>query len=143
MARHLAHGVHVALGSDVGAGTGFSMFKEGLQAYFLQRLLGEDGVPLTSAHLLYLATGAGARALGLADRIGDLGAGKRFDAVLLRPLPGTPLDVGLRHAPGPDEALARVFTLATTADVASVWIDGAEVVATGAQPVLSGVRPTP
>ncbi len=35
--RHVEHGVRVALGSDVGAGTGFSLFKEGLQAYFMQR----------------------------------------------------------------------------------------------------------
>ena len=45
--RHLAHGVPVALGSDVGAGTGYSLFKEGLQAYFMQQLRGADGVPLT------------------------------------------------------------------------------------------------
>ena len=31
--RHLPRG-RVALGSDVGAGTGLSLFKEGLQAYF-------------------------------------------------------------------------------------------------------------
>src|SRR3712207_3793242 len=37
LARHLAHGVRVALGSDVGAGTGFCLLKEGLQAYFVQR----------------------------------------------------------------------------------------------------------
>ena len=38
--RHVEHGVRVALGSDVGAGTGFSLLKEGLQAYFMQQLLG-------------------------------------------------------------------------------------------------------
>src|SRR6185312_15701473 len=140
MARHLAHGVHIALGSDVGAGTGFSLFKEGLQAYFLQRLLGADGAPLTAAHLLYLATAAGARAMGLADLVGDLGVGKRFDAVLLRPLPGTPLDVSLRYAAGPDEALARVFALATSHDLASVWIDGVEVATRGGQPSRQGIR---
>ncbi|MDQ4096502.1 MAG: guanine deaminase, partial [Actinomycetota bacterium] len=70
--RHVQHGVRVALGSDVGAGTGFSLLKEGLQAYFMQQLLGPDGLPLTSAHLLYLATAAGADALGLADQVGDL-----------------------------------------------------------------------
>jgi len=42
--------VRVALGSDVGAGSGFSMLEEGLQAYFLLRLLGVDGLPLTAAH---------------------------------------------------------------------------------------------
>ena len=62
--RHVERGARVAMGSDVGAGTGFSMLKEGLQAYFMQQLLGADGLPLTPAHLLYLCTRAGAQALG-------------------------------------------------------------------------------
>jgi len=57
--RHVQAGVRVALGTDVGAGTGFGMLKEGLQAYLMQRLA-PDGFPLTPAHLLYLATRAGA-----------------------------------------------------------------------------------
>ena len=122
--RHDAYGVGVALGSDVGAGTGFSLIKEGLQAYFAQQLLGPDGLPLTPAHLLYLATRAGALALGLGDQIGDFEVGRRFDAVWLRPLPDSTLDIVLRHAPDASEALAKVFALATPADVAGVWVDG-------------------
>ena len=38
--RHVEHGVGVALGSDVGAGTGLFLVKEALQAYFMQQLLG-------------------------------------------------------------------------------------------------------
>ena len=95
--RHDAYGVGVALGSDVGAGTGFSLIKEGLQAYFAQQLLGPDGLPLTPAHLLYLATRAGALALGLGDQVGDFEVGRRFDAVWLRPLPGQ----HPRHRPAP------------------------------------------
>jgi guanine deaminase len=129
--RHVVHGVPVALGSDVGAGTGFSLFKEGLQAYFVQRLRGADGVQLTSAHLLYLATAAGASALGLAEQVGDLSVGKRFDAVLVRPVEGSALDVGLRHAPDAASATARLFALATTHDVAGVWVDGAQLVSPG------------
>ncbi len=125
--RHLAHRVPVALGSDVGAGTGYSLFKEGLQAYFMQRLRGADGVPLTATHLLYLATTAGAAALGLAGEVGDLSAGKRFDALWLRPPASSPLDVGLRHADGPEEALARAFALGVSSDVAGVWVDGVRV----------------
>ena len=49
---------------------------------------GADGVALTPAHLLYLATAAGAAALGLDDQVGDLGVGKLFDALWLRPPPG-------------------------------------------------------
>lgn len=126
MRRHVAAGVPVALGCDVGAGTGFSLVKEGLQAYFLQRLQ-PDGLLLTPAHLLWLATAAGARAIGLADEVGDLSVGKRFDAVWLRPLPGDPLAVGLTHAADPPEALAKVFALGTPSDVAAVWVDGRPV----------------
>jgi guanine deaminase len=125
--RHLACGVRVALGCDVGAGTGFCLFKEGLQAYFMQRLRGPQGVPLTSAHLLYLATAAGAGALGLGEEIGDLGAGKRFDAIWLDPRAGSPLEIGLRHADGPADALAKVFALATPHDLGGVWVDGERV----------------
>jgi guanine deaminase len=127
LGRHLAHGVAVALGSDVGAGAGFSLFKEALQAYFIQRLSGDEGVPMTAAHLLYLATGAGADALGLGGQIGDLSAGKQFDAVWLRPPPGSALAVGLTHAASPDDALSKVFTLATPGDVRGAWVAGARV----------------
>jgi guanine deaminase len=125
--RHLSCGVRVALGSDVGAGTGFSLFKEGLQAYFLQRLRGPEGVPMTSAHLLYLATAAGADALGLGDQVGDLEVGKRFDAVWLDPPPGTPLAIGLRHADGSSDALGKAFALATPHDLRGVWVDGERI----------------
>jgi guanine deaminase len=124
LARHHSHGVHVALGSDVGAGTGFSLLKEGLQAYFVQQLLGDLGHPLTAAHLLHLATIAGAQALGTGSLVGDLSVGKRFDAQWLCPAEGSPLDVGLAHADDADEALARLFALGTPADVRAVWVDG-------------------
>ena len=122
--RHIEHGVRVALGSDVGAGAGLFLPKEALQAYFIQQLLGPDGFPLTPAHLLYLATRAGARALGLDDRVGDFAVGKDFDAVWLCPVPGSTLAVNLKHARDTTDALARIFALATPADVADVWIRG-------------------
>lgn len=122
--RHLAAGVHVALGTDVGAGTGFSLFKEGLQAAFMQGLLGPEGVSLTPAHLLYLATRAGAEALDLGHLTGDFIVGKQFDAALFRPLPGSTLDTVLTHTAHPERALAALFSLGTPADVARVWVGG-------------------
>jgi guanine deaminase len=124
LGRHVEHGVHVALGSDVGAGAGLFLPKEALQAYFIQQLLGPDGLALTPVHLLYLATRAGAQALGLDDRVGDFSVGKDFDAVWLRPAPSSTLAVNLRHASDVTDALARVFALATQADVAAVWVKG-------------------
>ncbi|WP_410788733.1 guanine deaminase [Kribbella sp. C-35] len=123
LTRHLQFGVRVALGSDVGAGTGFSLLKEGLQAYFCQQLQGDQGRPLSAAHLLYLATTAGAEALDL-PQVGHLSVGHYFDAQLLRPSEGSPLAVGITHAEDTEEALARIFTLGTPADVQAVWING-------------------
>jgi guanine deaminase len=108
----------------VGAGTGFSLFKEGLQAYFMQSLLGPEGLPLTATHLLFLATRAGALALGLDEEVGDLSVGKQFDAVWVRPLDDDPLDVGLRHADTAEDAVSKIFALGGDSDLAGVWIGG-------------------
>ncbi len=124
MARHVEYGVGVSLGTDVGGGTGLFLLKEGLQAYFMQQLLGAGGLPLTPVHLLYLATSAGARALGLDDRVGDLSVGKDFDAVLLRPDAGTDLANNLPYACDATDALARIFAIATARDVKQVWLHG-------------------
>ena len=73
--RHIEAGVRCALGTDVGGGIGFGMLKEGLQAYLMQRIA-PDGMLLDAGHLLYLATRAGAEALGSGDETGDFRAGK-------------------------------------------------------------------
>jgi guanine deaminase len=125
--RHVENGVGVALGSDVGAGTGLYLPKEGLQAYFMQQLLGVDGLPLSPVHLLYLSTHAGALALGIADRVGDLSVGKDFDAVLWRAPKNSDLGVNLQYAVDAADALARIFALATPADVHGVWLKGERV----------------
>ena len=103
---------------------GFSCRRRGCRPTSCSSCSAPDGLPLTPAHLLYLATRAGAGALGLADRVGDLAVGKEFDAVWLRPADGSTLAVNLRHARDTSDALARIFALATPADVAGVWLKG-------------------
>lgn len=124
MRRHIEHGVRVALGTDVGAGTGFSLLREGLQSYFMQALLGADGCSLTAAHMLFLATKAGADALEMGDDVGDLSVGKQFDAIWVGPRGDSTLDSVLAHATDADDALAKVFALAQPADVQGVWVGG-------------------
>lgn len=123
MQRHLDAGVRFALGTDVGAGTGFGMLKEALQCYMLQRLL-PDGVALTPAHLLYLATLAGAEALGLASETGDFSTGKSADFVFLRPPHGSVLAAALAHAESPERQLSVLLTLAGAESVAEVRVRG-------------------
>lgn len=120
--RHLKHGVRVALGSDVGGGTGFSLFKEGLMSYQGQMLL-LDGFPLGPAHLLYLATRAGASALGL-DDLGDLTVGRQADLLLLRPPEHSTLTEVLSQSPSAEASLGAIFTLAREESVREVFVAG-------------------
>ena len=123
MARHVEHGVRFGMGTDVGAGTGLSMLKEGLAAYHGQ-MMREHGQMLGPAHLLYLATAAGAAALGLADVTGDLRPGKAADLVLLRPPAGSTLEAVLEESPTWEAALGAVFTLAREECVLEVRVAG-------------------
>lgn len=123
--RHLQAGVKFGLGTDVAGGTGFGLLKEGLMAYLVQRLLPE-GYLLTAPQLLYLATRAGAEALNLQDEIGDFGVGKAADLVYVKPPKGSSLEAVLRHAETPEQMLGALFTMASEADIAQVFVDGEE-----------------
>jgi guanine deaminase len=123
MPHHLKHGVRFALGTDVGAGTGLSLLKEGLTAYHMQ-VVRPGGALLGPAHLLYLATRAGAEALGLGDTVGDLAPGKSADLVLLRPPAGSTLGHVLAHSPSAEATLGALFTLAREDCVSEVRVAG-------------------
>ena len=124
--QHLAAGVKCALGTDVGGGTGFGMLKEGLQAYMMQRVA-PDGALLTPAHLLYLATHAGAEALDMENEIGDFSPGKAADLVYLRPPEGSPLESVIEQADSMDRVLAALFTLGGSECVQEVRVEGSVV----------------
>ena len=124
MQAHAVHGVRFALGTDVGAGVGFSIFKEALAAYQAQ-MLQPEGYALTPVHLLYLATKAGALALGVADEAGDFEAGKRADMIVVRPPADSLLETVLDRVETPVEALAAIFTLARAESVSEVYLAGA------------------
>ncbi|MDY1045503.1 guanine deaminase [Pseudomonas coleopterorum] len=72
--------VNVGLGTDVGAGTSFSLLHTLNEAYKVMQLQGEKLNPFKS---LYLATLGGARALRLEDRVGTLQPGTDADFVVL------------------------------------------------------------
>ena len=95
----------------------------------LQRLAPE-GFALGPAHLLYLATRAGAEALGLADTIGDFQPGKAADFVYLRPPANSPLAAVAAHADNPEQMLAALFTLAGAESVREVCVEGTPVYST-------------
>ena len=111
VAKTLRHGVNVALGTDVAAGRTFSMRRAMASAYDTALSL---GAPLPLSELFRMATIAGARALGVADRIGTLEAGKDADFVIV-PCPSSVngADALLQHlvfdtdSPAVDQAYVR------------------------------------
>ena len=128
--RHLDAGVTCAMGTDIGGGVGFGILKEGLHAYLMQRLA-PDPQPLDAARLLYLATHAGAVAVGLDAEVGDFREGKAADFVYLRPPADSVLESVVRHAGSSPEALAALFTLAGSESVREVRVEGDVVFSKG------------
>jgi guanine deaminase len=72
--------VRVAVATDVGGGTSYSMLKTMDEAYKIQQLLGERLNPFES---FYHMTLGNAEALSLSDRIGTLEPGTDADFVVL------------------------------------------------------------
>jgi guanine deaminase len=82
-----AAGMSIALATDVGGGSSFSMLHTMADAYRVVHMTGQHLTPLRA---FYLATLAGARMLRLSDRIGSFAVGNEADFIVLRP-DATPL----------------------------------------------------
>ncbi|WP_025601442.1 guanine deaminase [Burkholderia sp. WSM2230] len=80
-------GMPVALATDVGGGTSFSMLQTMNEAHKVARLTGHH---LTATRMFYLATAGAAKALDLADKVGTLKPKSEADFVVLDPQ-ATPL----------------------------------------------------
>lgn len=112
-----AAGIPIALGTDsVASNNRLDLLEEARVAQLMQRARLAATGPLPARELLELVTLAGARALGLADRIGSLEPGKDADLcaiTLARP----------HNAPAPDP-LAAVFHAARGSDVILTMVQG-------------------
>ena len=73
-------GVRIALATDVGGGTSYSMLRTAAEAYKVLQL-NRQSWPASEA--FYQMTLGNARALGLDDRIGSIEAGKEADLVVI------------------------------------------------------------
>lgn len=120
-ARKAQRPVRVALATDVGAGTRFSMLSIMHEAYKVARLGGRS---LSAGHAFYLATRGAAHALYLDDRIGSIAAGMEADVVVLD-LKSTPLiEHRMRHCEDLEEALFVQMSLGDERAVRAVYIAG-------------------
>lgn len=117
-------GVRVGLGTDVGAGTSFSLLATLNEAYKVMQL---QDVRLHPFKSLYLATLGGARALRLEDRIGSLAPGHDADFVVLDYKATPLLDYRLQQSRSIEETLFVLTTLGDDRVVRETYAAGRRV----------------
>ena len=120
-AKDPARPLLVGLGTDIGAGTTFSLLATMNEAYKVGELA---SYPMDAVKSFYLATLGGADALGLADRIGSLEVGKEADFIVLDPS-ATPL-MARRNArvESTEELMFVLSILGDDRAVAAVYVGG-------------------
>ncbi len=129
LARYLAGGVRVGLGSDVAAGPDVSLFGVMRAGAYTQNALRAagltDALPLTPAEWLRMGSLGGAEALGLAGRIGSIEVRKEADFIVVDPDVTLPIaGLGAHHETGPDEMLSRLIFRQHPAMVRGAWVRG-------------------
>jgi len=116
--------VRMGIGSDVGAGTTFSMLRTLGEAYKVSQL---QSYRLRASEAFYHATLGGARALRLDEKIGNFQPGKEADFVVIDPAV-TPLQ-RLRGGRCKDiyEQLFVLMTLGDERNISETWVNGERV----------------
>jgi guanine deaminase len=113
--------VKLAIGTDVGGGTSFSIFRTLGESYKVMQL---QGHVLSALRAFYLATLGGARALGLEADIGSLEAGSEADFCVID-LGATPLmKFRMARCESLEDQLFVLMTLGDERNVAATWAGG-------------------
>ncbi|MEI7868572.1 MAG: guanine deaminase [Candidatus Methylumidiphilus sp.] len=124
LSRHVKQGIGIVLGTDIGAGTSFSIWRNLSDAYKIQQLQGQS---LDAAHLLYLATLGGAKALRLDHETGNFAMGKSADFFVLDPQEDDYLAERLRHCQNLDQQLFCLLHLASERQIEATFVRGRRV----------------
>jgi guanine deaminase len=120
-ARDPRRPVHIGLGTDIGAGTSFSLLATMGEAYKVAQLRGR---PIDAIEAFFLSTLGGARALALDDRIGTLAPGSEADMVVLDPNATPLLAFRNRRSRSIAETLAVLMTLGDDRAVRATYVAG-------------------
>jgi guanine deaminase len=116
-----ARPVRVGLGTDLGAGTSFSILLTLNEAYKAAQL---NGKKLTAGHAYYLATRGTARAMYIEDKVGSLAPGMEADVIVLN-MKSTPIiEYRMQFAEDIHEALFIQMTLGDDRAVQATYVAG-------------------
>ena len=114
-------GVGLAVGSDVGGGTAFSMLATLADGYKVNQLNGESWHPLRAIDAI---TRGNAAALGMAEKIGQIAPGFEADITVLRPRGESLLNHRLRTANTLEERLFAYIFLGGDDAIARTYVNG-------------------
>jgi guanine deaminase len=114
-------GARVGLGTDIGAGTTLSLLATMNEAFKVCQMKKHAA---DAFKLFYLATMGGARALRLADKVGNLEPGKEADFIVLDAQSLPLLQRRLAHAPSLAEQLFAFAILGDDRAVARTYVAG-------------------
>jgi len=117
-------GMQLSLGTDVGAGTSFSMLQTMNEAYKVARMKGSY---LPALRMFYLATLGAARSMGLGDTIGSFAPGLEADFVVLDPEATPLLARRSAHCNSLEELLFALALLGDDRTVAATYSNGRRV----------------
>lgn len=118
------YGVTVGMGTDVGAGTSFSMLETLNEAYKVCQLRGDKLDPFKS---FYLATLGGAKALNMADKVGNFEVGKEADFLVYNKAATPLLERRLKHCKSIEETLFVLSILGDDRAIGQTWVAGERV----------------
>ena len=124
VAELMRAGVNVALGTDgAAANNDLDMLAEGQTAALLAKGVAGDAKAVDAFSALEMMTLNGARALGLADRIGSIEAGKQADLVAI--------DLRRPETQPLHHVVSQVVYAASARQVSDVWVAGRRVLDSG------------
>lgn len=118
------HDLTVAMGTDVGGGTSFSLFQTFNEAYKIQQLQGNS---ISAFMGLYLSTLAGAKALDLEGTIGNFMPGCEADFIVLDNSPTPFLEFRLQQCKDLEERLFTLMMLGVDRCISETFIMGKSI----------------
>ena len=121
ISRFTQSGVSVSLGTDIGAGTSFSLWQTMNECHKVARLRGEDIKP---SQLFYMATLGGARALHASKPFGAIAEGYQADLQILNPDNSTLLRRRLNELEDSEQVLFALIHHANPNLLEAVYIAG-------------------
>jgi guanine deaminase len=113
--------VRIAVATDIGGGSSYSMLRTMDEAYKIQQLLGERLNPLES---WYLMTRGNAEALSMVDRIGTLDAGTDADITVLNASSTPAMALKMEVVTSLTEELFLMLTMGDDRTVVETYVAG-------------------